>query len=321
MSVYDELVSLIPRKKRSPNGWISFNAPCCIYNGESRDTKGRGGIVQTEDDGVSYHCFNCGWKTSYRPGRNLGQRMKSLFKWLGATDDQINRIAFECMKIETEDKPVKIITIPEFEPRELPKNSRIINEALIESEPDVIPIVEYIYSRSLTLGDREFLWSDEPGYRDRMIIPLTVDHKIVGYIARKITEGKPKYLTEHPPHIVFNLDNQRWENSFLLVFEGSIDAILLDGVATLTNEISDEQAFQISKSGKRIIVVPDQDKPGEKMIYRAIDLGWSVSFPEWGDDIKDAAESVSRYGRLATMINIIKNIESTGLKIKLRMKI
>ena len=321
MNVYDELIALLPRKKQSPNGWTSFNAVCCHHNGENRDTKKRGGVIRTDDGGASYHCFNCGWKASWRPGRNLGTRMRSLFQWLGATDDQINRIAFECMKIEATGQSDSTTVIPTFVPRDMPENTRKITADLIQQDERVIPVVEYIYSRDLTLDDYDFYWSDKPGFVDRMIIPLTVDHKTVGYIARKITDGKPKYLTEHPPHVVFNLDKQDYNREFVLVFEGSIDALLLGGTAVLTNEISNEQAVQINQLGKTVIVVPDRDQPGERMIDRAVELGWSVAFPEWADDVKDAGDAVARYGRLATLISIIKNTESNDLKIRLRNKI
>jgi hypothetical protein len=247
--------------------------------------------------------------------------MKDLFRWLGATDDQINRIAFECMKIESDSSKEKNIIIPDFVPRDMPENTRKITEELIQQDERVIPVVEYIYSRGMTLDDFDFYWSDKPGFVDRMIIPLSVDHKLVGYIGRKLGDGKPKYLTEHPPHIVFNLDKQPWEREFVLVFEGSIDAILLGGVAVLTNEIAPEQALQIKSLGKRVIVVPDRDKAGERMIAQAIDLGWGVSFPNWDEDVKDAGDAVLRYGRLATMVSIMKNVETMDLKIKLRTKI
>ena len=110
-------------------------------------------------------------------------------------------------------------------------------------------------------------------------------------------------------------------DAFFGVFEGSIDAIMLGGIAVLTNEISPEQALQITQLGKQVIVVPDQDKPGIRMAEQAIELGWSVSFPNWAEDIKDAGEAINRYGRLATMISILKNVETTELKSKLRMKI
>lgn len=320
MSVYEELYALLPRKKQTPNGWVSFNAPCCVHNGESKDTKKRGGLIRTNDGGASYHCFNCGWKASWRPGRNLGARMRSLLQWFGATDDQVNRIAFECMKLEATGTSDKVIQPLSFVPRDMPENTQKITTDLIQQDERVIPIVEYIYSRGMTLDDYDFYWSDKPGFVDRMIIPLTVERKIVGYIGRKLGDGKPKYITEHPPHIVFNLDRQGWDRKFVLVFEGSIDAILLDGVAVLTNEIADEQAQQINKLDRQVIVVPDKDTPGEKMIEHAIRLGWSVSFPEWHEDVKDAGDAVLRYGRLATMVSIIKAVESNELKIRLRTK-
>ena len=320
MSLYGEIIALVSRKKSTPGGWVSFNAVCCLHNGESQDKKRRGGLKRTDDNGVTYHCFNCGFKASWRPGRNLGKRMRDLLHWMGANDDQINRLAFECLKTESEQTKKDNIVL-DFQPRRFPANTQKITSELIEQDERVIPIVEYIYSRGLTLDDSDFYWSSEPGFIDRMIIPLTVNRKLMGYIGRKITKGNPKYLTEHPSHIVFGLDRQPWDRKFVLVFEGSIDAILLGGVAVLTNEISPEQALQINDLGREVIVVPDRDKPGETMIRQAIDLGWSVSFPNWADDIKDAADAVLRYGRLATMISIIKNVESNSLKIKLRVKL
>ena len=321
MSLYDEMLSLLPRKKSTPNGWVSFNAVCCVHNGENQDKKRRGGLKRTDDGGVSYHCFNCGLKASWRPGRNLGKRMRDLLTWMGAGDDQINRIAFECLRTENTENNNKRPTVLDFQPRSFPANTTRITPELIEQDERVIPVVEYLYSRGLSLDDCDFYWSSEPGFQDRMIIPLTVDRKHMGYIARKIGNGNPKYITEHPPHIVFGLDKQPWDRKFVLVFEGSIDALLLDGVAVLTNEVSPEQAQQINNLGREVVVVPDRDKPGETMIKHAIDYGWSVAFPNWTEDVKDAADAVLRYGKLATMVSILKNVENTALKIKLRMKI
>lgn len=320
MSLYDEMLTLVPRKKFTPNGWVSFNAVCCAHNGENQDKKRRGGLIRTDDGGASYHCFNCGFKASWRPGRNLSQRMRDLLNWMGAGDDQINRLAFECLRTELEDSGNERPVL-EFQPRSFPANTVKITPTLIEQDHRVIPVIEYIYARGMNLQDCDFYWSCDPGFLDRMIIPLTVDRKHMGYIARKIGNGKPKYITEHPPHIVFGLDRQPWDRKFVLVFEGSIDALLLDGVAVLTNEVSVEQAQQINNLGRAVIVVPDRDKPGETMIKHAIAQGWSVAFPNWDEDVKDAADAVLRYGRLATLMSIVKNVENTALKIKLRMKL
>ena len=33
------LTSLPTGRKKTPSGWISFNAPCCVHNGETADKK------------------------------------------------------------------------------------------------------------------------------------------------------------------------------------------------------------------------------------------------------------------------------------------
>jgi hypothetical protein len=54
------------------------------------------------------------------------------------------------------------------------------------------------------------------------------------------------------------------------------------------------------------------------MIDRAIEYGWSVSFPVWRETCKDAGEAVERYGRLFVLKAIIDAKESNALKIKLK---
>ena len=52
--IYDLLPS---NKKQRNNGWIYFNAPCCILT-ENPDKKHRGNALFT-DDSFTYNCFNC----------------------------------------------------------------------------------------------------------------------------------------------------------------------------------------------------------------------------------------------------------------------
>jgi hypothetical protein len=318
MSLYDDLLALVPNKKQTPNGWVSFNAPCCAHQGENRDTKKRGGIKRTEDGGATYHCFNCGYKASWKPGRGLSKKMRELLGWMGASDDQINKITFECLRTKEEETNTSII-IPQFVPRELPKTAQKITEDLIVNDHRVIPVVEYMYSRGLTLDDGDFYWTEKMA--DRFIIPIILNKQIIGHVARRIHDTKPKYVKSHPPHIVFGLDKQTWNRKFILVFEGQIDALMLEGVSIMGNEVSPEQAVQINTLGKKVIVVPDQDTAGETLVKHALEYGWSVAFPNWADDIKDAADAVKRYGKLTTLITIVKNVEDNPLKIKLRMKL
>ena len=117
------LNSLPAAKKKTPSGWLSFNAPCCIHNGESMDRKKRGGIMTSADGTLSYHCFNCGYKASYVIGRKLTQRMRQFMVWLGVPDETIKRLAIEAMRHEETDttKPKKKFVT--FKKKELPKNA------------------------------------------------------------------------------------------------------------------------------------------------------------------------------------------------------
>ena len=52
----------------------------------------------------------------------------------------------------------------------------------------------------------------------------------------------------------------------------------------------------------------------------AIKQGWSVSFPPWEDDIKDASDAVMRYGRLFTVKSVLDSVETNATKIKILAK-
>jgi len=84
-------------------------------------------------------------------------------------------------------------------------------------------------------------------------------------------------------------------------------------------EINDAQVRLIRSLGREVIVVPDQDVAGMKLVDRAVELGWSVSMPEW-PDCKDVNDAVIKYGKLATLITILEHKESSKIKIELRKK-
>ena len=102
------LTSLPAGRKKTPSGWISFNAPCCVYNGESADKKKRGGIMTSADGTVSYHCFNCGFKASYVIGRKLTFKMRQFMGYVGIPDDTIRKLAIEAMREEEGDVKYEI---------------------------------------------------------------------------------------------------------------------------------------------------------------------------------------------------------------------
>jgi hypothetical protein len=318
MSIIEAIYSYLPAKrKHTPSGWTKFNAVCCPHNNSTADTRQRGGMIKSPD-GVSYHCFNCGFKASYQQGRHLTRKMKQLLAWLGVPDDAVTKLALEALKIESNQASANIVALPVLETKSLPSDSvRITANNTIEDW--MIPAIEYIYSRGLTLDDYDFYISEKE-IPDRLIIPFYFENRVVGYTARKLGEGKPKYLSEQTPGYVFNLDQQLDDADYVIVVEGPMDAISVGGVAILGADIMDKQAMLIKRLGKKIIVLPDRDTDGSRTVARAIELGWGVSMPAWEDDIKDANDAMRRYGRLYTIWSIIHSHEVSELKIQLRMR-
>tara|TARA_B100000676_G_scaffold66401_1_gene66340 strand:+ start:2225 stop:3229 length:1005 start_codon:yes stop_codon:yes gene_type:complete len=327
--VFDALQVYLPAKrKQTPSGWLAFNAPCCEHNGTTPDTRQRGGLIANADEGVSFHCFNCGFKTSWRNGRNLSFKMKKFMRWLNVPDDTITKLALQVLQTKTDSTGHKtFITLPKFVSKELPPKSKPIHEwadykALEPGgiDKDLFKVLEYIATRKLNLNDYDFYWTPEAGYRDRLIIPFYYREKVVGYTARKVVESKVKYLSEQQPGYVFNIDEQTDDRKYVVAVEGPIDAIAIDGVALLGSEIKEQQTALLNSLGKHVIVVPDRDEAGQKLVYDAMEAGWSVSMPDWSQDIGDVNDAVCKYGRLHTLYSIVKNAEESQLKIKLRMK-
>jgi len=163
----------------------------------------------------------------------------------------------------------------------------------------------YISERGFDPLDSRFLWSPDPSIKQRVILPLTYNDVNVGFTARKVGKGEPKYLSDRPQNFVFNTDAILNNQRYLFVVEGPFDALAVNGVAVTGSTINDQQAYVINSLADEIIVIPDQDKNGLHLADRAIELGWSVAFPNWDDDVKDPAEAVARYSKLYVVADCI----------------
>jgi DNA primase len=155
---------------------------------------------------------------------------------------------------------------------------------------------------------------------NRVIIPYTYKGKIVGHTSRFLDNKTPKYINEQQPGYVFNIDMQRDDWQVCILTEGIFDALAIDGVAVMHDEISNEQAELLSTLNRQIIVVPDRDKTGMKMIEKALSLGYQVSLPEWDSTIKDVNDAVVKYGKLQTLLSILQSATNSKIKLELQRK-
>ena len=323
--IADTLLQFLPAKrKHTPSGWISFNAPCCD------DKRMRGGFIQNAGDAVSYHCFNCGFKASWQPGRTISAKMNKLMRDLNMPDDIISQLRLEALRLNQNENAQIRQVVPTFEERALPMDAKSFEEwsTWIElqgwenTDQELINAMCYIRNnRGLDPYAYPYYWTNKIGFKNRIIIPFYKDGKIVGYTARATNDAKPKFISEQQPGYVFNLDQQNpHDRKFVIVCEGPFDALSINGCALLGAEIKDSQNWLLKQLNKEIILVPDRDHEGPRTVEQAIEYGWSVSMPDWPDDVKDVNDAMRKLGRLATLFMILQAKESSSLKIQLKAK-
>ena len=318
-AVQDAVLQLLPSKRRrSPSGWLSFNAVCCHHRGESPDTRGRGGLMTGTDGSISYHCFNCQFKISYRPGWHLGYKLRRWLAWLGADDNLIQRLVIEAVRIrdivgQPQDQPEPVAV--KFKQRHLPDDVELIDEDPVA--------LEYCRARAIDLNRYPLLVSKRTEYNlnRRVIIPFTWQGELIGYTSRAWDPlVKPKYHSQYESNYVYNMDRQPSNAKFVIVVEGPFDAMSVDGIAILSNECSEVQADIIDTLNREIILVPDRDRAGARLIANAIDYGWTVSYPVWHETCKDVNEAVVKYGKLFVLRTILAARETNKLKIELKRR-
>jgi hypothetical protein len=308
-----DVISFLPGKqKQTASGWISFNAPCCIHRGDTLDKRQRGGIKPVPDGSWSYHCFNCGYTASFVLGRSLTFKARKLLEWLNVPQEEIERINFESLKHKSiegmlGERQVVINQLQNivFEDRDLPADTQPLSDTGLS----------YLNRRQLPV-DYPFLYKTMP--RPGIVIPFTHDNQVVGHTTRFLDDRTPKYIQDIQPGYVFGTDLQgsNWQHA--IVVEGVFDALSISGLAVLHADINDAQVRLIRSLGRDVVVVPDQDEAGMRLVDRAVELGWSVSIPDWPADIKDVNDAVIRWGKLATLITIMQARETSKIKIELR---
>ena len=316
-----DILTLIPGKRKlTHSGWYSFNAICCGHRGHKPDRRNRGGIKFEGQHKWTYHCFNCNYSCVFTLGRSISSKTRQLLKWLGIDDEQIQKWSLE--SLQQKDlldliQPMRHKKVS-FKEHKLPENSVPIDV----NDPRHSKYVDYLKKRGMSPDTYPFLVTPNlPGRNgNRIIIPYTHKNKIVGCTSRFLDDRTPKYLNEQQQGYVFGMALQKQEWQVCIVVEGVFDALSIDGCALLHDDISAEQASLLASLNKRIIVVPDQDKTGMTIIDRALELGYSVSIPDWGPGIKDVNDAVVKYGKLQTLLSILETATNSKIKLELRKK-
>jgi len=331
----DAIRSNIGPLKQAPKNWNKRHCMLCHTQGHGKDTRNRFGI-QFNPQSIAMNCFNCGFSAGYTEGKELSKSMKFFLRQIHVNEEFIKQIEFEIFKeknkihevrdgdneVDAESKLKSLFQ--KWKTVDLPKDSLRITEWLENglSDPQFLRVVNYAMDRHIYDLD-QFYWSPDRTHNlnQRLIIPYYYKHNIVGFTARLCydTPDKsiPKYYQQSPTDFVYNLDPQQgWSRKYVLVNEGVLDAWCVDGISTL-GEIGQAKVDIINRLQKQVIVCPDRDKKGWDLVEVAIENNWSVAFPKWESDIKDAAKASEIYGRLLTTHSIISTAVSGKEKIQL----
>lgn len=322
--------------KSTLNGWLVGNAPCCHHRGHNPDRRGRGNLMLSPDGAIVYNCYNCQFKTKF-DGYNISKKFESLMIWMGIPNDDIRTIKLELLKnqLEGTDPSGQASTIfqqPDFKEIPLPNHSYSIEEVAGWDEPpeEYLRVLGYLASRGDAISSNyDFYWSSSHKNQmcDRLILPFYHRGKIVGWTARYAGDPPapsiPRYFnSELQMGYVFNDSAlHRPERDLVLLVEGPFDAIAIDGVAALGSKLSREQIAWLESGGKEIVLLPDRQRKNQGLIDVALERGWSVSFPDWEDDVKDAADAAKRYGRIYTVRSAIASKTRSRLEINLKRQL
>jgi DNA primase len=119
---------------------------------------------------------------------------------------------------------------------------------------------------------------------------------------------------------VFGIDFQKPNWEVCILVEGIFDALSINACALTHNTINDDQVELLSQLNRKIIFVPDHDKTGLETIDRALELGYSISIPDWDRGVKDVNDAVIKYGKLTTLLSILQSATTSKVKIEMQRR-
>lgn len=337
MALIHQLVAeSLPHKRRtSPRGWIMFNCPCCHHRGHRADTRMRGNMLMLPDGYIAYNCYNCSFKVVF-DNVHLSKNFENLLEWLNIADDDIRKIKLEVLQnrmqgITTSSTDDALSFLREFKEVKLPDDARPIETVMEDADitPEFANCISYLTSRGAAVaGSWDYYWSSstKKDMNHRIIIPFYYRNKVVGWTARYAgtpPSGTPRYYnSEMQLGYLFNCDAiEKADRRYIILVEGPFDAIAVDGVAVMGSKLNRQQLSWLSSTNKEIVVLPDRQRKNQGLIDAALEHGWSVSFPDWEDRVKDAADASCLYGKLFTLRSVLESKTSSPLQIGMKRKL
>jgi hypothetical protein len=348
----------------NPNqkGWRK-NLSGCPYCNDGSSKNPRSYFIFSEEQ-IGFHCFNCGAKQRFN-SKNINSLANFISK---STWNKVGNILLKIKK-EKIFPNTNLINQKEIEDNVENEHISLINYKNIDL-PDVSILlwetnvdkiapsyrksflyykdkaIEYLKSKGVydIAKNKKLYICLEGDFRNRLILPIYFDGKLISYAARALFRTKTKYL--YPPttdeynergRIIYNLEKIFKPQNVKQIFvtESIVDSWVFDGMAILSKNITKEQIIILNEFNfhqKQLLFIMDKDKINFKSNdMKGLELGkkilslnkneWKVSYPEFPYPIKDVTESYVELGLLETYDRIIngKIDKMTELMLKSRL--
>lgn len=313
---------------KSSQGWNTLYCEVC---GDGARLKGpRGGWIFVDDIAI-YHCFNCNIGGSFDPDREYpySKDMRKIFESFHIPLEETDALTQKnFLTGKTNNKPVKkLIDIPQLEIpdyfyklEDADENNVMLHKAVRLLESKNIDFTSYPFYLSSGVSKENLAENAiARSLMNRLIIPAFRNDKMIYYTARSFdSNAKMKYLNPHVPRssVIYGMDRLFIDvDKPLFITEGFFDSHHVNGVAVLENKMTNNQIELLNKSPRLKIVIPDKknnkkkNDEGKKLANQALELGWSISLPEYGS-CEDISSAITKYGRMFVLNSISKNVMS-----------
>lgn len=306
----------------------AWHSTYCEFCGDGSRKRGPRGGWRFSDNGDSafYHCFNCGGEGSFVLNREhpFSKDMRKILDSFSIPSKEYNALLLTKKDSSTQKTVVKKSVYPSS--IEIPDYFIKVDESTASVKQTVRDFLKtnyklspesygFYYCNGLTKAVDPKNKAIARALAGRLVIPFWFNGKMIYFQARDMTgKSSEKYISAAAPknNILFNMDELfKYTDDPLYVVEGPMDAIHLNGVATLGNEITSTQREMLAKCKRQKILVPDFFGDNNKLANQFIENGWDISFPEYRYKCKDVSAAIVKKGKLVVAKDIRDNIKSS----------
>lgn len=219
---------------------------CCVFcfdMGETEDERFRLGINTSKNFG---HCYNCEWSSK---------------------NNTIEKV-LDKLNLDKDIKHVKKLDIKKEFDGEMPESFELLFP--LKKDKDFQKAYNYLKARRVSdrqISKHKIGFCLAGKYFNRIIFPVFVNKKLTCFMGRDFTgKSELRYLNSEGSKTIYGLPKHKAEVALLL--EGAFDKLaaerVLEDVDTIgiPGRVLQDKDVELLKGYKKIIRVPDDDRPG-----------------------------------------------------------